>query len=219
MGNRETPVVGSYYHIYNRGTDKRKIFLGDRDYSRFLCSLFLCNSTEPSDMKVQGPTLYESLKMRRGETIVDICSYCFMPNHFHLLLHEKSEGGISKFMQKLQTAYTMYFNKKNERSGALFQGKYKLSRAEHDNYLKYLIAYIHLNPVKLIEPNWREAGISDKKNVETFLKKYKYSSYADFLGMPRIERKIINIESLPQYFEKPSDFEDTIKEWLNYKAI
>lgn len=140
MGIREKLVTNSYYHIYNRGTEKRKIFTGEKDYSRFLASLFLCNSQKPADLKLQGSTLYELLQNDRGETLVDICAYCLMPNHFHLLLYEKNEGGISKFMQKLQTAYTMYFNKKNERSGALFQGTYKLSLADTDNYLKYLIA-------------------------------------------------------------------------------
>jgi putative transposase len=108
MSNREKLAPGSFYHVYNRGTEKRKIFLVEKDYSRFLASLFLCNSKNPADLKLQGSTLYELLSNNRGETLVDICAYCLMPNHFHLLLHEKTEGGISKFMQKLQTAYTMY---------------------------------------------------------------------------------------------------------------
>ena len=112
----------------------------------------------------------------------------------------------------------MYFNQKNERSGALFQGKYKLSIAENDNYLKYLISYIHLNPVKLIEPAWKETGISNENVVKKFLKEYKYSSYIEFLGIQRQENKIVNIKALPDYFEKPIDFENTIKEWLEYKT-
>jgi putative transposase len=218
MGNRENLAVDSFYHIYNRGTEKRKIFLGEKDYSRFLVSLFLCNSKNPVDLKLQGSTLYELLKNERGETIVDICAYCLMPNHFHLLLREKTDGGISKFMQKLQTAYTMYFNKKSERTGALFQGRFKLSIAATDNYLKYLVAYIHLNPVKLIEPEWKEIGIKNKTAAIKFLKEYRYSSYAEFLGTKREENKIVNIKALPDYFEKPIDFESTIKDWLEYKA-
>lgn len=211
--------VNSYYHIYNRGTEKRRIFLVEKDYQRFLSSLFICNGSKPVDLKIQGKTLLESLRNDRGETIVDICAYCLMPNHFHLLVHEKIEGGISKFMQKLQIAYTMYFNKKNERSGALFQGKYKLSIAETDNYLKYLIAYIHLNPVKLIEPNWKENGIKNESLVLKFLQNYKYSSYSDFVGQKREEEKILNRKALPEYFEKPTDFKNTIKDWLKYKVI
>lgn len=217
--NKKPLAPGCYYHIYNRGTEKRKIFLSEKDYSRFVASLFLCNNTYPADLKRQGSTLLELLNNEREETLVNICAYCLMPNHFHLLLHEKSDGGISKFMQKLQTAYTMYFNQKNERTGALFQGKYKISIAGNDNYLRYLVSYIHLNPIKLIEPRWKENGIKNLKNAEKFLKKYKYSSYLDFLGEKRPETKIVEIKSLPEYFENKKDFEDTIKEWLNYKNV
>ncbi len=216
MSNREKLAVNCFYHIYNRGTEKRKIFLRDSDYLRFIASLFLCNSSKPADLKLQGSTLYEFLKNERGETLVNMCAYCLMPNHFHLLLQEKIDGGISKFMQKLQTAYTMYFNQKYERTGALFQGKYKLLIVEKDNHLKYLISYIHLNPIKLIEPEWKEKGILDVKKSKQFLEKYRYSSYLDFIGRERLEKIILNTAVLPEYFEKPTDLEDTTREWLEY---
>ena len=171
-----------YYHIYNRGVDKRKIFSGEKDYERFLALLYLGNSNIAVDLKLQGRTLKEVLNITREKTLVDICAYCLMPNHIHLLIHEKEENGISRFMQKITTAYTMYFNKKNDRTGSLFQGKFKATHADHDNYLKYLISYIHLNPVKLIEPSWKETGISKRKRAESFLESYRYSSYRDFLG-------------------------------------
>lgn len=220
MGNREKIAVESFYHIYNRGVDKRKIFLTKKDYDRFLASLFLCNNTAPADLKLQGSTLYTCLQNQQKESLVDICAYCLMPNHFHLLLHEKTEGGISKFMQKLQTAYTMYFNKKNERTGALFQGKFKATIADKENYLKYLISYIHLNPIKIIEPEWKEKGLKNKTKAENFLRKYKYSSYIDFIGTEkRVESKILNSKALPELFENQKDFETNIKEWLEFKLI
>src|SRR3989338_5483185 len=100
-----------------------------------------------------------------------------MPNHFHLLLKEIEMGGISQFMGKLSTAYSMYFNKKYERTGSLFEGRFKSSRIANDNYLHYLFAYIHLNPIKLIEPMWKEKGINDFARAKEFLGRYNYSSY------------------------------------------
>jgi putative transposase len=150
---------------------------------------------------------------------VDICAYVLMPNHFHLLLREKADGGISRFMQKLTTGYTMYFNKKNERSGALFQGRFKAKHANDDRYLSYLLAYIHLNPVKLIEPNWKKGGIGDRGKAEQYLKEYSYSSYQDYLGTNRVAGKILNTAVYPTSFSAPSDFETSIGEWLQGSTL
>src|SRR3989344_7070503 len=136
MGFREKFVPGERYHIYNRGTEKRKIFLGSRDYDRFLTLLYMSNGTEAVRIdnlvrNEQGSTLLKkTLQVDRGETLVDIAAYCLMPNHFHLLLREKEEGGVSRFMQKMTTAYTMYFNKRYDRTGALLQGKFKSQHAK-----------------------------------------------------------------------------------------
>ena len=91
-----------------------------------------------------------------------------MPNHFHILVKEKIENGISKFMGKLTTGYSMYFNKRYDRTGSLFQGVFKSVHADSDEYLKYLFAYIHLNPIKLINPEWKENGIKDKNRANAF---------------------------------------------------
>lgn len=208
-----------FYHIYNRGTEKRDIFLMPNDYDRFLALMYLCNSLQPVDLKLQGSTLYEVCNIARGATLIDICAYCLMPNHFHLIIREKTDGGASRFMQKISTAYTMYFNKLNERSGALFQGRFKARHADTDDYLSYLIAYVHLNPVKLIEPLWKETGIKDQVVAEQYLKHYRYSSYLDYLGVRRIENALLTTSALPQYFEAPKDFESNILYWLQMPSI
>ena len=141
-----------------------------------------------------------------------------MPNHFHLLIYEHSEGGISKFMQKLTTAYTMYFNKKNDRSGALFQGKFKATHVDEDRYLQYLLSYIHLNPVKLIDPKWKENGITDRTAAEKYLQKYTPSSYLDYLGENRAENMIVDMSVLPDYFDSARDFKQHVTEWLDYNS-
>jgi len=207
-----------FYHLYNRGTEQRKIFMNREDYERFLALLFLANQDESIELKLQGRTLEEITEPRKGQMHMDIASYCLMPNHFHLLVRELRKGGISKFMQKLATGYTMYFNKKHERSGALFQGKFKATHIDNDRYLRYLISYIHLNPVKLIESTWKETGIRDRRAAEQFLETYRYSSYLDYLGKKRTEEMILTREALPDYFSSGTDFKLFVTEWLNYKS-
>ena len=207
--------IGEFYHIYNRGNGKRNIFLNKQDKERFILLLFVCNNVDHVVIKdlPRGSPLG---KIKRGETLVDIGVFCLMPNHFHLLLHEKIEGGITKFMSKLLTAYPMYFNKKYERTGGLFEGTFKAEYVDNDNYLKYLFSYIHLNPVKLIEPKWKEVGVKNKNRVKKYLKEYKYSSYVDYLGEDREEKLILNKEAFPEYFEEFKDFEEFIDEWFDY---
>lgn len=203
-----------FYHIYNRGTEKINIFLNKSDYFRFLLLLYHCNSNKSTVLRLENKNF--DLNTER-EAIVDICAYCLMPNHFHLLLHERIEGGISRFMQKLSTGYTMYFNKRYERNGVLFQGKFKSSHADEDEYLKYLFSYIHLNPVKLIDPHWKENGISDHNSANKYLEKYDYSSYPDYIRADRPEGVIITKDTMPDYFISGADYERTVNDWLNFK--
>lgn len=150
-------------------------------------------------------------------TLVDIGAYCLMPNHFHLLVRCKSEKGISNLMQRLKTAYTMYFNKRYERVGALFQGAFKAEHANSDEYLKYLFSYIHLNPVKLIDPLWKENGIEDIEKAQSFLNNYTYSSYLDYSSdFNRKVSVLLDKGAFPEYFFSKEDFLSTIKEWLSF---
>ena len=207
-----------FYHVYNRGTEKRKIFMARYDYKRFLALMYLANQDEPTELKLQGSTLEEITATRKGKQLVHIIAYCLMPNHFHLLIRELEEGGISKFMQKLTTGYTMYFNKRNERSGSLFQGRFKAVHVSDDRYLRYLISYIHLNPIKLIEPKWKEIGITDMTRAEKYLEAYTTSSYLDYLGKNRHEGIILSREAFQEYFSSDTGFKTFITEWLTYAS-
>jgi len=215
MGRKIVFVPSEFYHLYNRGVEKRNIFLNEKDYDRFLSLLYLCNATEPVHLQHRGSTFTEAAQVSRKDTLIDIASYCLMPNHFHLLVREKEEGNISRFMQKLATGYTMYFNTKRERSGSLFEGTFKARHVDDDRYLKYVIAYINLNPIKLIEPSWKETGIKDRKKAEKFLEHYRYSSYLDHLQQGRVEKCIINPEVLLEY-EDLHNFKESVTEWLSY---
>lgn len=209
-----------YYHCYSRGTEKRKIFLDMGDYKRFIHLLFVCNSTKKihlSDYKKKS--FVEIFEINREETLVDIGAYCFMPNHFHLLLKEKEDGNISLFMQKLMTAYTMYFNKKYERTGSLFESKFRAQHVSKNRYLKYIFSYIHLNPIKLIDAHWKENGIKNKIQTKKFLQQYKYSSYLDYMGENRAQKIILNYEAFPEYFPSKKDFEQEIFDWISIVKV
>src|SRR3989344_3757415 len=125
-----------FYHIYNRGTEKRIIFSIKADYERFIALLYLCNGIENIHLNnLPRLSLAERLLSDQTDPIVNIVAYCLMPNHFHLMLQERVDKGISRFMQKVITGYTMYFNKRNERTGVLFQGKFKATHANQENFL------------------------------------------------------------------------------------
>ncbi|MBL7045182.1 MAG: transposase, partial [Parcubacteria group bacterium] len=208
--------IGEYYHVYNRGTDKRVVFIEDRDYRRFIFLLYICNSVIPvrtDNLFQQGQPLLELFGVNRGDTLVDIGAFCLMPNHFHLLLYEKTEGGISIFMKKLLTAYVMYFNTKNERRGSLFEGPFKAKYVNSNSYLNWIFSYIHLNPVKLIQSDWKESGILDPVSTKNFVDNYKYSSYYDYFLGDRSEGVILNKKEFSDNFSQLNDFEDLVQEF------
>jgi len=197
MAERQTPFAfNEWYHCYNRGIDKRRTFNSRNDYQRFLQNLYLTNSSKKihrSDYSKSSNDILFSVP--RGEQIVAIGAFCLMPNHFHLLLKEVEEGGISKFMQALMTAYTMYFNIKNERTGGLFLKPFRSRHVANDRYLKHLVQYIHLNPAELFEPKWKEGELNDLKVLETKLKEYPYSSMGIYDGVSRVENAILDFAS------------------------
>lgn len=207
-------VEGEFYHIYNRGNSKQIIFQDDKDYKYFIKLLYISNSTD--NFKIQNlPN--DIFTIERNTKNVYIGAYCLMSNHFHLLMTQAREGGISKFMQKLTTGYSMYYNKKYKRTGSLFEGKFKSQHAGEDYYLKYLFSYIHLNPIKLIQSDWKEKGIKDKNRAFNFLEKYNYSSYLDFLNIKREENALLDIKFFPNYFKTSSGFKRELLEWLTYR--
>lgn len=209
-------VVNEYYHIYNRGILKNTIFLDEEDKRRFIKLLFVCNSDKSVVFKsIQGLPLD---KIDRGETLVDIGAYCLMPNHFHILVKEKKENGLSVFMGKLSTAYAMYFNTKYERKGKLFEGMFGSKYVDTDEYLNWVFSYIHLNPVKLIDPGWKENGISSPEFAKSFIQNYVYSSYHDYFLRNRLEKIILNKNAFPENLSQLNDFKELIEEFNNIQG-
>lgn len=216
MSTRKIPFAsGEFYHLYNRGNSKQKTFLDKKDYQRFIDLLFAMNSEEKFNFSdsLKGISIYERFPKN---PLVSIGAYCLMPNHFHILVTPMVNGGVSKFMQKLSTGYVMYFNQKYSRTGALFEGKFKSEHASTDKYLKYLFSYIHLNPVKLFQKDWKEVGIKNKAKSYEYLLSYSYSSFLDYLGRIRIQNRILNPTAFPKYFPAKKDFVKEISQWISY---
>lgn len=128
-----------YYHVFNRGVEKRLIFLDDKDYTVFLGLLkkYLTGENHSPKNRHKYPTLNNKVKL---------LAYCLMPNHFHLLLYQTDAQGITDLMRRVAVGYAMYFNNRYNRVGGLFQGKYKASLINKDAYLQHISRYIHLNP-------------------------------------------------------------------------
>lgn len=169
---------GGYYHVYNRGVEKRLIFEEEKDYKVFLSYLefYLTPQEIIFDNGVlRGLSSQERippskvLKNYFGE--MRLLAYCLMPNHFHLLLQQNSEHGMDHFMRSLSTKYVRYFNTKNKRVGPLFQGPYKAVKIEDEYQFTYLTKYIHRNPVEML------ACEDSPRRLE----EYKYSSYGNYL--------------------------------------
>lgn len=216
--SRIRPINDHIYHIYNRGVDKRDIFMDDEDRFRFIHDLYEFNDKKPApNLYYKSPELksYEVglRKIQPRECLVDILSFCMMNNHLHLILRQVSDNGISEFMQKLGSGYTNYFNNKYERSGSLFQGKYKLKLVENEAQYVYLPHYIHLNPLKLVFPKWKENGVGDVKKAKRFLEEYRWSSYRDYIGKKNFP-SIISQKFVSELYGGPQNYRNSIEIWL-----
>lgn len=197
-------VEDGYYHLYNRGVEKRRIFLDDQDYRVFLHLLrfYLSPIERPNEHPLTGLTGFQPVRKRpitnlHGE--VKLLCYCLMPNHFHLLLKQTSKNGMEKLARKLLTTYVLYFNRRYDRIGPLFQGVYKAAIVQTDEHLIHVTRYIHQNPTL----------------TKGFLSEYPYSSYANYLG----EKKNEWLDTAPvlSLFKDPKKGEMGLGEFRNYK--
>ena len=208
---------GETYHLYTRGVDKRTIFASEQDSERFLALLSLCNSKESVRIKPgRGePSAKAFGAENASERIVGIFAYALMPNHIHLIVREKKTGGISKFMLKLMTAYSMYFNTKYERSGPLFTRPFRSKHIDTDEYFQWVFAYVHLNPLGLFQSDWKEKGLSDKDGGVEFMRAYRYGSYQDYFRGTRPESRILERGALPMSANDLGSMDDLLAALAN----
>jgi len=135
---------GEFYHIYNRGVEKRKIFIENYDSNRFIESMVLFNSILPIQ-SIYVQSFLDVDRKKRSDPLINLICYCLNPNHYHLLIEQLVDGGISEFIKRLGGGYTNFFNSKYHRSGVLFQGKFKATHVDSNEYFLRLSAYVNLN--------------------------------------------------------------------------
>jgi len=195
-----------YYHIYNRGVDKRAIFRNQFDFARFLQSIEEFNSEDPIGSIYENSFIKDKRKAKKKKLVNIIC-YCLNPNHYHFILEQLVDKGIEKFMHKLGSGYTTYFNLKCRRSGALFQGPFQAIHVDSNEYLLHLNAYVNLNfkvhKLKLgdLVPKWRsswdeygnERSSADLCKKDIILKQFKnraeYKEFAENSLIDILHRK------------------------------
>ena len=214
--------MAEFYHTINRGVDKRKIFLDDQDRFRFIHDLF-----EFNDQDLVKTTFYAFSKIKKQvvkieqkqekkkprKLLVNILAFCLMDNHYHLLLEPLVEGGVSKFMKKLNMGYSRYFNTRHERQGTLFEGRYKRVLVKNEAHFIHLPYYIHLNPLDFKFYGWRERKIKNHKEAMKFLEDYRWSSHLDYIGKKNFP-SVTQREFLLDFFGGPKEYKRKIREWL-----
>lgn len=209
MAGRKIPLAnGEYYHVYNRGTARQPVFLSKRDYERFIFTLsyyhFLKIPLKLSRF-LQLPMDRRNSFLREldqeKEKLVEIISFVLLPNHFHLLVKQTADGGISTFLSKATNSYTRYLNTKRARVGPLFQGTFKAVHVETDEQLLHLSRYIHLNPL-----------VSFIVKESDFLS-YPWSSLSDFL---KGRSSFIHLEPILTHFSSPKVYERFVLDQADY---
>ncbi|MBI2042414.1 MAG: transposase [Candidatus Nealsonbacteria bacterium] len=214
---------GEFYHIYNRGVEKRNIFQQISDYFRFISCLYELNDKKLIKMRdrfdERQKSKYTGSTGVSREPLLEIVVFCLMPNHYHLIVRQLADGGISLFMKKLSNGYTGYFNEKYHRKGigSLFQGRFKAVHVKNNRQLMALVCYIFTNPVELMEKNWKERGVKDFKKTIKFLKSYRWSSYLDYIGIPNFS-SVTKRNFVTEFFGGPDKIQKAVEDWILYKT-
>lgn len=210
---------GEVYHVYNRGIERRRVFMDERDHHRFVHDLYEFNDTLPASntgYHLAGGKIVARVPKSPRQRLVDIFCFCLMPDHFHLLLRQRREKGITEFMRKLGTGYTNYFNQRYQRIGPLFQGKFKAVHVTREAHLLYLPHYIHLNPLDLWMPEWRRKTLTNVVGALNSLASYRWSSYLDYIGKKNFPALVQSDLFLRTYRSPTSigDYRRDLEEWL-----
>ena len=199
---------GQIYHAFNRGIDRRNVFTGLRELSRAeeLIKYYVCKEPPVSYSKfLQLPKATRdevTQQMKKDEKLVNVLAYCLMPNHFHFMLQQNSEKGLSTFISNFTNAYTKYLNTKHERAGPMFEGAFKAVLVESDEQLIHLSRYIHLNPV-----------VSSIIN-EDQLPSYRWSSYPSYISEP--EEGVVNSTLVISMFKSKDKYKEFVLDQVEY---
>lgn len=198
---RKYPLVeNEYYHIFNRGVDKRTIFLGEKDFQRFVISMNLLNDEQDGlmikwrDYQKNNPQRailsdFLTSDVRKRNPLVEIIAFSFLPNHYHYILRQIAEKGIERYMQKFGNSYTKYFNEKHQRSGALFQGKFKSTHIKSNAQLLRMSVYVNCN--------------SEIHKIHS-ARNYRWCSFSEYLG--ESSEKLCSKRVILSHFKDKEDY-------------
>lgn len=216
-------INDEFYHIITRTVGDTIVFKNEADFYRGVFSIYEFNNNNPVNIwerrkertvekKKLGPT---SLTLQKRDMFVEILAFSFMSNHLHLLLKQVKDNGISNFMKKFGTGFAMYFNRKYNRKGHLFN-KFKSVHIESETQLKNTFTYIHTNLISLIEPRWKEDGIKKPQKVIKFLENNKRHSYPDYLekkNFPSVTQRDFILEVMGGI----EGCRSSVNDWIMYK--
>ena len=210
--SRKQPIVtGEVYHVFNRGIGGCETFLDVRDHKRAqLCLWFYLRVKQGVKFSRLGKMSVSDkeellVEMKESELYGEIYAYCLMKNHFHLLIRQKVESGVSKFLANFQNSYTKYFNVKYSRFGSLFVNRFKAVRIETDEQLFHVMRYIHLNPF---------TGFLVEKLDD--LVEYRWSSLREYLDVG-VEGGLCNTEQVKSYFSSTEELKKFIFDHADYQ--
>ena len=217
MAQPEQQPAQVFYHTLNRGVEKRDLFLDKQDHLRFIHDLYELNNEDRVETTFsvfkKDPDLANVTDRKQRKLLVDILAFCLMPNHYHLLLSPRVKDGIPKFMAKINIGYAKYFNQKYERTGALFQGRYKKVSVTENTHFLHLPFYIHFNPLDLSHPGWRNNKIPNPKKAMAFLESYRWSSHLDYLGTKNFP-SVLNMDLLKEVFDGNNGYKKLVSNYL-----
>lgn len=226
-------MIYGFWHTFNRGVEKRDIFLDQEDFFRGVHNLYEFNDINtvlnlyrrvPSNPNPASQIVWSSTphnaERRPRDLLVDLFAWCLRNNHYHLFSSPKDKNDLAKFHHKLGIGYTNYFNLKYKRSGVLFQGRYKKVQVMNDAQLGHLICYVHANPLEIWKPDWKKTGINDLEIQDAlkFLldKKNRWSSHQDYWGVKNFP-SLINTDFLFNFFGGPEGYRKVFTDCIIFK--
>ncbi|MFH1894284.1 MAG: transposase [Patescibacteria group bacterium] len=226
---KEQFVNGEIYHVTVKRVKGLPLFADIDDKYRGVFSIYEFNTTKPVEIfkRRQARTNFKKVQLEGDrvsfidsrDKLVEVLSFCLMPNHLHLLLRQLKENGITIFMNKLGAGYPAYFRKKHKITdkGYFFQSRFGAVRIETDEQLRVVFTYIHTNPISLIEPKWKEMGIKNPKKAIEFVENYKWSSYQDFIGEENFP-SVTEREFLSETMGGAKGCKNAVNDWIKYKG-
>lgn len=220
MSTRKTIFANDeYYHIFNRGVDKREVFVDTGDYERFLMAMNLLNDTndglmiEWRDYKKSNPkksvTDFLKVPFRKRDPLIKIIAYCLNPNHYHFILKQVANKGVERFMHKIGTSHTKYFNQKYKRTGTLFQGVFKSVHIDSNEYLLHLSSYVNRN-------NFIHGYSSDENWPYSSLPAYLSKRKNELVSPEVILGQFANIGEYKEFLDKNATYLKNKKELEKY---